>query len=187
MGGILSASAASALMSGCKPSGAGLDLDWQPEFLTRLQGANVREFAERIMPTTDTPGAKEANVQEFIDLYLRDIYTEEEQKAVTAGLDELEAAAQDAHGMSFAQLTPEQMDALMTEFAQSAVSEDKSVMEMRLPGGKPNWFASLKEMTLVGFFSSEAGATQVLQYEPVPGAYLGCEPLEEIGPTWATT
>jgi hypothetical protein len=43
-----------------------------------------------------------------------------------------------------------------------------------------------KELTLLGFFTSEPGATQVLQYDPVPGAYHGCVPLEEVGKTWAT-
>ena len=38
-----------------------------------------------------------------------------------------------------------------------------------------------KELTLLGFFTSEPGATQVLQYEPVPGAYHGCIPIAEAG------
>ncbi|MFZ5999973.1 MAG: gluconate 2-dehydrogenase subunit 3 family protein, partial [Bacteroidota bacterium] len=43
-----------------------------------------------------------------------------------------------------------------------------------------------KELTVSGFFTSEVGATQVLQYAPVPGAYHGCVPLAEVGKTWAT-
>jgi hypothetical protein len=44
----------------------------------------------------------------------------------------------------------------------------------------------MKELTMLGFFTSEPGATQVLQYEAVPGAYKGCVPLSEVGRTWAT-
>jgi gluconate 2-dehydrogenase gamma chain len=39
----------------------------------------------------------------------------------------------------------------------------------------------LNEMTLLGFFTSEVGATQVLQYDPVPGPFKGCVPLKEVG------
>jgi hypothetical protein len=45
----------------------------------------------------------------------------------------------------------------------------------------------IKELTCLGFFTSEPGATQVLQYEAVPGAYHGCVPLAEVGKTWATS
>ena len=47
---------------------------------------------------------------------------------------------------------------------------------------------TLKELTMLGFFTSEPGASQVLQYSPVPGAYKGCVPVSEAGngKTWAT-
>jgi hypothetical protein len=52
---------------------------------------------------------------------------------------------------------------------------------------KPRAFIlTMKELTVVGFFTSEPGATQVLQYVAVPGAYKGCLPLSEVGKTWAT-
>jgi hypothetical protein len=44
----------------------------------------------------------------------------------------------------------------------------------------------LKELTLLGFFTSEPGATEVLQYNQVPGPYKGCVPLTEVGKQWAT-
>ena len=46
---------------------------------------------------------------------------------------------------------------------------------------------TMKELTLLGFFSSAVGATQILQYLPVPGRFLSCIPLSEAGngKTWA--
>ena len=178
-GGALTASATTAFLTGCNTTGAGRELDWTPEFLSPRQGATVRELCERILPATDTPGAKDANVQEFFDLYLKDIYTEVEQQLLTEGLDALEADAQSTHQASFADLEAEQMDELLTEYATVA---------SETPDGQPrHWFSYAKELTLVGFFTSEEGATQVLQYEPVPGGYQECAPLEEIGRQWATT
>jgi hypothetical protein len=47
---------------------------------------------------------------------------------------------------------------------------------------------TMKELTMLGYFTSEPGATQVLQYRPVPGAYHACVPLQQAGngKTWAT-
>ena len=178
MGAAVSASATAALFSGCRPSGAGTELDWQPEFLTREQGATVREVAERILPATDTPGAKQANVQEFIDLMLRDIYTPDERKIVTTGLEELQQRAQSDHGTAFYDLEAAEMDALLSEYNSAAYADSD---------GPRHWFSYLKELTVIGFFNSELGATEVARYEPVPGAYQGCVPLEQIGYVWATT
>ena len=178
MGAAVSASATAALFSGCQTSGAGTELDWQPEFLTKEQGATVREVAERILPATDTPGAKDANVQEFIDLMLRDVYTPDERKIVTTGLEELQERAQNDYGSAFYDLEIADMNTLLMEINQTAYAT---------PGGSRHWFSYLKELTIIGFFNSELGATEVARYEPVPGAYQGCVPLEQIGYVWATT
>ena len=43
----------------------------------------------------------------------------------------------------------------------------------------------MKELTLVGYYTSEAGATEELTYEPVPGVWEGCVPYEDIGSAWS--
>ena len=65
----LSASTIASIMNGCKASG---DPAWVPQFLTEEQGALVAEMAECLIPRTDTPGAKDVFVHEFIDLMLKD-------------------------------------------------------------------------------------------------------------------
>ncbi len=64
---------------------------------------------------------------------------------------------------------------------------DKSTSNIVEVSHKRPFILLLKELTVVGFFTSEPGATQVLQYEAVPGAYHGCLPLAEVGKTWATS
>jgi hypothetical protein len=66
-------------------------------------------------------------------------------------------------------------------------NEDSVKASKEKPGPKP-FFLMAKELTLMGYFTSEEGATKVLQYEAVPGAYKGCIPLKEAGQgrTWAT-
>jgi hypothetical protein len=170
MGGALSSSAIAGILQGCK---AQPELNWQPAFLTEDQARLTAEIAERILPKTDTPGAKEAGVPEFIDLMLNDIYTEEEKQRFAAGLAELEQDSEQEYGDSFLDLKPEQQDALLTKYeAQAKENQD--------PEAKP-FFPMMKELTMLGFFTSEVGATQFLQYVSVPGRYEGCISIEEAG------
>lgn len=177
MGGALSSSAITGVLQGCS---AKRELDWQPQYLSEEQAAVVSEIAERILPKTDTPGAKDAGVPEFIDLMLNDIYTEEEKQQFTTGLEALEKESDAAYGDSFANLEPEQQDELLRKLAAQAT-------EQRNTGStEKSFFFMVKELTMLGFFTSEVGATQFLQYVAVPGSYDGCIPLEEVGKAWAT-
>ena len=53
-------------------------------------------------------------------------------------------------------------------------------------GSDKPFVLKVKELVLVGYFTSEPGATQVLQYNPVPGPFKGCVPYAEVGKAWAT-
>lgn len=177
MGGALSSSAIAGVLQGCS---AKREVDWEPKFLSQEQAATVSEIAERILPKTDTPGAKDAGVPEFIDLMLNDIYTEEEQQQFLAGLEQLEKDSESEYGDSFAELQPEQQDELLRKLAAQATEQRNTGSEER------PFFSMIKELTMLGFFTSEVGATQFLQYVAVPGSYDGCVPLEEVGKAWAT-
>ena len=179
MGGVISASAISAIMSGCQADPAKA-LAWEPVFFNPAQALMMAEIAERIMPTTDTHGAKEAGVAPFIDVVLKDCYRGKGQKAVLAGLEKIEQDSQNDYGTSFINLDAEKMDTLLTKY-------DKAAYEQRQnPASKErHFFSTLKELTILGYFTSEIGATETLHYESVPGAYVGCKPLAEVGKTWA--
>jgi gluconate 2-dehydrogenase gamma chain len=175
MGGALSSSAITGVLQGCT---AEKQLDWQPVFFSQEQAAATSAVAERIIPATDTPGAKDVGVPEFIDMMLNDVYTEEEQQHFLDGLNQLNQESESAFGDSFASLSPEQQDEVLQKMAVASGEYQGE--------GKP-FFLMAKELTMLGFFTSEIGATQVLQYVQVPGYYEGCIPVEEAGngKTWA--
>ncbi len=177
MGGALSAPVITGILQGCssKP-----ELNWKPQFLTEEQAATVAELAERILPRTDSPGAKDAGVPAYIDLMLKDIYTDDERKHFMEGLEELNKASEDKFGDAFAQLKPEQQDKVLQGMADKAKEQQGKESEF-----KP-FFLEAKELAMVGFFTSEVGATQFLHYVEVPGSYEGCIPLAEVGKAWAT-
>lgn len=180
MGAAVSASALSGILQGCK---AAPELTYTPSFFTEDQARIVMEVAEIIIPKTDTPGAKDAGVPGFIDVMLKDCYKKEDQDRFIAGLTAFDEEAKKAYGDSFIYCKPEQQVELVTNTHAAALTEAKENKEAKRP-----FILMAKELTLLGFFTSEPGATQVLQYVAVPGSYKGCIPLAEAGngKTWAT-
>lgn len=180
MGGAISAPAMLGVLKGCK---AEPTINWQPEFFTREQGALITEVAEIIIPATDTPGAKEVGVPGFIDKMLKDVYSKQEQENFLAAMKAFDDRAKEERGDSFIDLGPEDQVAFVNKVHEEAVNAHKTDPSQPRP-----FILMAKELTMLGFFTSEPGATQVLQYSPVPGAYKGCLPIEEAGngKTWAT-
>ena len=180
MGGAVSAPAIMGLLKGCaaKPT-----IDWKPVFLSSEQGALITQLSEIIIPKTDTPGAKDVGVPGFIDQILNECYKKEDQDNFLAGLKEFDDEAKKEHGDPFTELDAEQQTAFVKKIHDAAVKAEDSGTPPQRP-----FILAVKELVMLGYFSSEAGATQVLQYNPVPGSYKGCIPVSEAGngKTWAT-
>lgn len=181
MGGIVSAPAIMGVLKGCTASPT---IDWKPVFLSKDQATLVSEVAEIIIPKTDTPGAKDTGVPAFIDLILKDVYPKEDQDRFTEGLKAFDAEAQKTYHDAFVDLDPEQQQEFVKKIHDEAILVEKNTK----PAPKRPFILMMKELTMLGFFTSKEGATQVLQYDPVPGAYKGCIPVNEAGngKTWAT-
>lgn len=177
MGGAISAPAVLGFLNGCT---AKQDPQWQPVFLSKEQGALVAEVAEIIIPRTDTPGAKDAGVPAFIDVMLKDVYEDEDRQRYVSGLKAFDDAARTDHGKSFVELSKQQQTELVRRFHDEAVATELAD-ETRSSYLRRPFILMTKELTLLGFFTSEPGATRVLQYAAVPGAYQACVPLAQAG------
>jgi gluconate 2-dehydrogenase gamma chain len=184
MGGAVSASALVAIRDGysATPS-AGHN---KPGFLSPAQVVIVSAVAEIILPRTDTPGAIDVGVPGFIDRVLKDVYKDDERNRYISGLAAFDAAAQAEHGGKFVALDRPQQVALVRKVHDAAVGEERAFHRPNESFQRP-FILVTKELTLLGFFTSEVGATKVLQYAAVPGAYHGCVPLKQAGEgrTWA--
>ena len=124
-----------------------------------------------MIPRTDTPGAKDVGIPAFIDKMLKDAYPKEEQARFFAGLADFEAQAKREHGRAFLELEPALRTALVKQVHDPAVKVDQASNLPVAERGRP-FILTMKELTMLGYFISEAGATQVLQYRPVPGRVL---------------
>jgi gluconate 2-dehydrogenase gamma chain len=135
---------------------------------TPPQRALMTALSERVMPTTDTPGAIAAGVPEFIEKMLADWAVPDDRKPILAGLDAIEARSQADYKVAGAEATAEQQDALLT-----------LAMENQLPGGW-EFFDKFRQLVLTGYFTSEIGITQERKYLPVPGGYDGAYPYSQV-------
>ena len=165
MGGAISAPAVLGLLNGCT---AKQEASWQPVFLSKEQGALVSEVAEIIIPRTDTPGAKDAGVPAFIDTMLKDVYTQEDRERYVAGLQAFDDTARTAYGKQFVELSKVQQTELVRKVHDEAVAVELAY-DPPPPTLRRPFILMTKELSLLGFFTSKPGATQVLQYVAVPG------------------
>lgn len=184
MGGAISAPAVLGLLNGCT---AKQEASWQPVFLSKEQGALVSEVAEIIIPRTATPGAKDAGVPAFIDTMLKDVYTQEDRERYIAGLQAFDDAARTAYSKPFVDLSKVQQTELVRKVHDEAVAVELAYDPPPTTLRRP-FILMTKELSLLGFFTSKPGATQVLQYVAVPGSYQACVPVAQAGngKTWAT-
>jgi len=214
MGGAISAPAVLGVLNGCsrRPETSA------PLVFSEGQRAIIAEVAEIIIPRTDTPGAKDVGVPQFIEAMLQDAFPGEDQQFFISGLQDFDAHAQRTHGQSFLHLPQTQRAAFAQSVHDAAVAEANERREKRrgwrelgdkgtVPVGQLRslkkqltamlhgsaqhstrpFILTMKELALLGFFTSEVGATQILQYLPVPGRLQACVPLREAGngKTWA--
>jgi hypothetical protein len=143
--------------------------------LNAHQNATVTTMSELIIPETDTPGAKAARVNEFIDLILTEWYDDEERANFLAALAEVDGNSQKLFGKDFVSSSAEQQMQMLTELDNEMVRSQKAV-----PPENPQeekFFASLKQLTLVGYYTSQIGFEQELHQQIISPTHSSCAPL----------
>lgn len=138
--------------------------------------ARLDEVAEIIIPKTDTPGARDAQVGAFMALFVADCYSPAERVAFRNGIGALDRLAAERFGGDFLTIPAE---------ARQALVEDLDAAARAAPGPTPHYFTMMKQLTILGFFTSEIGATEALEYLDVPGIFEDL-PLEPGQRAWAT-
>ncbi len=177
MGGTISATTLTFVMNSCntppKETVEGL--------FSSDEQSLISELAETIIPKTDTPGAKEAQVPEFISMMIEECYPEDFQQDFKNGLIGLNKQCQEQFKKPFAQLNEDQRSEILT-----AVEADAFDPDGKSADGIPHYYRTYKELAMLGFFTSETGASDSLEYLAIPGRYDGCVDMDPNQKTWAT-
>ncbi|QRR01170.1 gluconate 2-dehydrogenase subunit 3 family protein [Dyadobacter sandarakinus] len=133
------------------------------------QQALLAEVADVIIPTTGTPGAKAAGADKFITRIIKDCYALDDQKKFYAGLDGVDKLSKEVYGKDFISLN---------------ATQKNDVIKRTTTVDKP-FFLQMKGLAVTGYFTSEIGATQALDYLPIPGRFEGSWPMPKGQKTWA--
>ena len=161
---------------------------------TAADVALLDEIAETILPETSTPGAKAAKVGAFIALMVTDAYGDLSRQVFQQGLRHVDDVCRQAHHVSFMEASPAQRLALVEALdrEQHAEMEDRAPKRrVRAPaapssGDEPaHYFRMMKELTLLGYFTSEIGFTRAMRYLESPGRFEPDVPYTRGDPIWA--
>lgn len=139
------------------------------------------EVADTILPTTSTPGAKAAAVGAFMALMVTDTYDEKDQQIFRAGMTQLEDACKKASNTGFMTATPAQRLTLL----EGLDKEAKDYQDAKKSEDPNHYFRMVKELTMLGYFTSEIGATQAQRYRESPGRFDPCLPYTPGETTWS--
>jgi len=151
--------------------------------------ALLDEVAETVLPETGTPGAKAAGVGPFVALMVADAYSPAEQAVFRAGIRTLETECRAATGGDFLVAAPDARRALLERFDREQLQymQGRPDSESHADGeAKPaHWFRMMKELILLGYFTSEIGYTKAMRFRETPGRYDPCVPYEAGDKAWA--
>lgn len=152
------------------------------------------EIAETILPETSTPGAKAARTGAFMALMVTDVYTAPNQQVFRDGMRSIDEACRRANGIAFMQATPAQRLSVL----EAIDREQKQAMDARVPApsnrapapsatndAPAHYFRMMKELSLLGYFTSEIGCTKAMRYIESPGRFDPCAPHKPGDRSWA--
>lgn len=186
----------SALLTGCRDEEAAKPNTDAP--FTGDEIAFLDEVADTILPATSTPGAKAAKTGAFMALMVRDSYSARDRKVFRDGIPAIDAASMKAHNVSFMKATPAQrlsvlgaLDKDQKSFMEARADQMKKAAEAHAPDQRKesapgadagaataitedppsHYFRMMKELAMLGYFTSEIGMTQALRYVETPGRY----------------
>jgi len=198
IGGALSATTIATLFDSCNEPGKNSE-----NLFSADQEKMLAEIADIILPKTKmSPGAKEAAVGPFMAMMIKDCYPEEAQKVFVKGLEDLEQSSKKEFSKSFLEIGVKERDQLLRKVRENTLASLKSeadalaletqkleetkaqqlssrenpenpMMMKDKPAKKPQFFSIARDLTILGFFTSEIGATQAYEYVPIPGKYDG--------------
>ncbi len=196
------------LLSGCKNNNAG-EASFSPENIAFLD-----EVGETILPTTAaSPGAKATQIGQFMKTFVNDCYEPEDQKIFKDGIGKINDESKKKFDKDFMQLSPQQKTDLLTQLDNAAKIENKQTqayfdsmtmvqneaqtMKQNFEGKDQHatkyranptyYFALMKQLTLLGYFTSKLASNTALRYEAVPGRYDGDYPYKKGDKAWATS
>ena len=183
LGGAITFNSLGAFAEGAIPTDS---LPFDAKLLNREEDL-VAEIADTFIPDRkDIPGAKAAGVGPFIVMMIQDCYTSDIQMYFSNGLKTIEEVSQTQFQKSFKVLTLPERESIFKLFKAEAIAQKKNKSTQNGAIAPPHFFQLISELTYLGYYTSEIGATKALRYVHIPVRYESCVPLQAGQKAWAT-
>jgi len=180
------------VLQSCKSNVA----EWNPMFFTPSQGYMITQLSDIILPRTNIAGALDVNVPEFMDKMLNDIAPEEEKNTIKEGANAFADVFQKVYKKDALDGSKKDYEQLLKKYFDISEEEKKAVFEMQNTEASITeeelntyliykFLLATREYTLFGYYTSELVGESILSYDPVPGTWESCIPLEDVGNAWS--
>ncbi|MCM8570740.1 gluconate 2-dehydrogenase subunit 3 family protein [Gramella jeungdoensis] len=173
------------------------DYEWQPVFLTASHGFALKKIVDIIIPATDTPGASDLNIAQFIDSYMDEVEGKRRREGFLKSADAFSRAFENEYDKIHEEGSDEEFENIVKKYLKASPAEreeyvkrttetqdaqdQESEMEIDADAGAYAYLTSVRDMTIWAWKTSEEIGENHLWYDPVPGEYIPCGPLEELG------
>ncbi len=172
LGFTLSGATLMSVISSCKHD---LPKELSLQVLNQSEFEILSELAETILPKSDTPGAKDARVAEFIDLFISKIYPEELQIDFKSGLADLNQQCTAINSKGISSCSSDERNQFLSSIESSDYVAPVSIWGNSVEEGSAlPFYKQLKQMVMWGYFSSEIVGKEVLLYQVLAPGYQGC-------------
>lgn len=190
-GGLMvSAFALSGGLTACSPEVTLPITDAIPNNFSMPQFQLLARVSDLLIPATDTPGALAAGVPEFVDALLSDWALAQTRLDLEAALEMIDERARTDRGKSFLELNESQQVSVL-EAHEAAVFSELGGLASAIESDEPTGngipgYRGLKGLIYHGYYHSETGCNEELQFQLIPGPEARTDaPLSEVGRTWA--
>ena len=173
------------------------EYNWQPTFLSAANGFALKEILEVILPSTDTPGAGDLNLAQFIDSYMNEVAHEERQNNFRENADHFARAFNSEHEKDLGEGTAEDFDQMVKKYLVVTPAEEKFRLKretetqdpldkdpedaLSFEEGTRAYLQEVRDMGIWAWKTSEEIGENVMWYDPIPGMYIPCANTEELG------
>jgi len=146
----------------------------------------IADLAELIIPRTDTPGAKDAKVEDYIIKMITENTDTNAQKSFLTGLGELERYTTNKFNKPFINCDHDQKTEILQHFYDKANYPLAIINKVNKKFFGYPFFFLLRDLTVKGYSTSFLGATKGMVYDYIPVNYQACIPLQKNQLAWAT-
>ncbi|PKD20929.1 hypothetical protein APR41_12905 [Salegentibacter salinarum] len=171
--------------------------NWEPTFLSASNGFALKQVLEVIIPTTDTPGAEDLNIAEFIDSYMEEVAPEDRQEKFKQSADAFSRAFKNEFDKDEGEGSAEEYEQIVAKYLRATPSERDEIAKRNTETQDPQdkdqevtldadagtlaYLEEVRSMGIWAYKTSEQIGEEVMWYDPIPGEYIPCGPLDELG------